>query len=182
MEKHRRDERESPRSLTLEELFDSALVGRSEPELGEEARRRAEETIWRLEQEQKRQASRRKWIGWGLSVLGVSQMVASCPFYLFSVIGISYIGPLVTGIGLLMLIAGGLLIFRQTPARGTHQALVVALRHGNALTVPRLALEMDISFRKAEEIVQELVKNGVAEIDLDHKDSEHALVYRIKGL
>ena len=45
-----------------------------------------------------------------------------------------------------------------------------------------LALEMDISFNKAEKIIQELVRSGIAEIDLDHKDPDHTITYRIKGL
>jgi len=40
---------------------------------------------------------------------------------------------------------------------------------------------MDISFQKAEKIIQELVRSGIAEIDLDYKDPDHSLVYKIRG-
>ena len=42
----------------------------------------------------------------------------------------------------------------------------------------RLALEMDISFNRAEHIMQDLVKSRHAEIDLEKSDAEGSLVYR----
>ena len=45
----------------------------------------------------------------------------------------------------------------------------------------RLALEMDISFNRAERIMQDLVKSGVAEIDLE-KMTQRAPWYRVRGL
>jgi predicted transcriptional regulator len=60
--------------------------------------------------------------------------------------------------------------------------MVIAMKHGNRLTVPRLALEMDITLEKAEKIIDKLVKNGVAEIDLEDRDSDGALTYKIKGI
>ena len=66
--------------------------------------------------------------------------------------------------------------------RETNEALVIALKNGNRLTVPRLALEMDISFKRAEKIIQKLMRNGVAEIDLDEGDPDGGITYRIKGV
>jgi uncharacterized membrane protein YkoI len=48
--------------------------------------------------------------------------------------------------------------------------------------VSRLALDMDISFKRAESIIQELVRGGIAEIDLDDQDPDHSIVYKIRGV
>jgi hypothetical protein len=45
-----------------------------------------------------------------------------------------------------------------------------------------LALELDITLDKADRIIQELVKSGIAEIDLLHKDSTNLIVYKVRGL
>ncbi len=119
----------------------------------------------------------RKVIGGLLSLVGVGTVTTACPFY-----ALAFIGPETIGIGLLMLIAGAALIFIQPKLKDTHQAMLVAARNNNILTIPRLALEMDISFKRAEEIIKELVNNDIAEMDIDNKDSDGALVYRIKGL
>ena len=60
--------------------------------------------------------------------------------------------------------------------------MLVAMKYDYRLTAPRLALEMDITFARAEKIIQELVRSGIAEIDLDHKDRDDTITYRIKGL
>jgi hypothetical protein len=41
---------------------------------------------------------------------------------------------------------------------------------------------LDVSFEKAEKIIRELVRSGVAEIDLDQKDPDQGITYKIKGL
>ena len=66
--------------------------------------------------------------------------------------------------------------------KNTNEAVLIAMKYGNRLTATTLALEMDISFGKAEKIIQELVRSGIAEIDLDRKDPDHTITYKIKGL
>ena len=132
-------------------------------------------------------SSRRKWIGWGLLSLGLVTTIGVLPFYL---IGAAYLG---TGLflgfssvlllaGLVVAITGGTLAMSKPKVGETGQALIIAMKHENTLTVTRLALEMDISFKKAERILQDLVKSGVAEIDLEKSDTEGTLVYRVRGL
>ncbi|MEW6114343.1 MAG: hypothetical protein AB1664_19575 [Thermodesulfobacteriota bacterium] len=41
---------------------------------------------------------------------------------------------------------------------------------------------MDISFDKPEQIARELMKSGIAEMDLEHSGTDNVLVYRVKGL
>lgn len=137
---------------------------------------RAREVVLAHMKERERKASRRKWGGLGFIFLGSATIMASCPLYAFSLIGPD---TLIAG---LILIGGGFGLMAWRPKlKDTNEALIVAMKHGNRLTTPRLALELDISFEKAEKIIRELVKNGIAEIDLEHQDPD-AIVYRIKGL
>jgi hypothetical protein len=81
------------------------------------------------------------------------------------------------------LMGGGFALTTLRPKlKDTNEAMLVALKYGYRLTAARLALEMDISFAKAEKILQELVRSGTAEIDLDSKDPDNTITYRIKGL
>ena len=41
---------------------------------------------------------------------------------------------------------------------------------------------MDISLKKAEKIIQKLVRQGIAEIDLDDADSDGGISYKVRGL
>ncbi len=127
--------------------------------------------------EKARRASRRKWSGRGLIVLGVIIILTSCPLYAFSLIG-----PQTLFTGLVMMAGGSALLAWRPRLKDTNEAILVAAKYGNCLTAARLAMEMDISFEKADKIIQELVKRGIAEIDLDHKDPSHSIVYRVKGL
>jgi hypothetical protein len=127
--------------------------------------------------EKARKASRRKWGGRGLIVLGAIIILTSCPLYAFSLIG-----PQTLFTGLAMMAGGSALLAWRPRLKDTNEAILVAAKYGNCLTTTRLALEMDISFEKADKIIQELVRQGVAEIDLDHKDPNHSIVYRVKGL
>jgi hypothetical protein len=138
---------------------------------------RAEDLVHRLEREHKKRVSKFKWAGGGLGFLGIATTVTSCPFY-----AASLIGPHTVLVGLGLLIAGGILFLRRPKMKETNLALLVALKNGNTLTVPRLALELDVSFEKAEQIMRELVKSGIAEIDLEHGGPDNVLVYRVKGL
>ncbi|MFC1835717.1 PepSY domain-containing protein, partial [Thermodesulfobacteriota bacterium] len=136
------------------------------------------QTILRsLEDENRKKRSRMKWGGLAMVLLGLATTMASCPFY-----AITLIGPETVLVGLGLLVVGGFLMFLRPRIKDTSRAMMVALKYGNVLTVPRLALEMDISFDKAEKIIKEMVQKDIAEIDLDHKDSDDSLVYRIKGL
>ena len=83
----------------------------------------------------------------------------------------------------LALIGGGSALLTWRPRlKNTNEAILIAMKYGNRLTAMTLALEMDISFNKAEKIIQELVRSGIAEIDLDHKDPDHTITYKLKGL
>jgi hypothetical protein len=137
----------------------------------------AREIVERHLKERAGQVQRRKWGGRGLIMLGVGTILGSCPVYAFSLIG-----PQTIMIGLALVAGGAALLAWRPRLKDTNEALLVAVKHGNYLTTPRLALELDISLEKAERTIQELVRSGIAEIDLDHKDPDQAIVYRIKGL
>lgn len=142
-----------------------------------------EEIVKEYVEERKQKAIRRKWTGRIMIVFGVMTMLSSCPFYALAVIpGQSVIAGLAIMVaGIAIAAGGGALLAWRPRLKDTNEALIVALKHGNRLTVSRLALEMDISFQKAEKIIQELVRSGIAEIDLDYKDPDHSLVYKIRG-
>jgi hypothetical protein len=127
--------------------------------------------------ERSRKATRRKWGGRGLLILGAVITLGSCPPYAFSLIG-----PQTIMIGLAMIAGGSALLAWRPRLKDTNEALLVAMKYGNSLTAARLALEMDVSFEKAEKIIRELVRSGVAEIDLDQKDLDQGITYRVKGL
>jgi hypothetical protein len=149
-------------------------------DFGERATQRtvsAREIVERHLKERTAQVQRLKWGGRGLILLGVATVVGSCPMYALSVIG-----PQTIMVGLGLIAAGSAFVAWRPRLKNTNEALLVAVKHGNYLTVPRLALEMDISLEKAEKIIQELVRSGIAEIDLDHKDPDQPIVYRVKGL
>jgi len=160
-----------------EEIDLADEVARLKEELNGEGFRRAEAIVRRYEREYRKKAAWRKWFGVGISLLGLTTALSSCPFY-----AVALIGPETVVAGLALLIVGGVLIFLRPKMKDTNRALIAALKHGNILTVPRLALEMDLTVEKAEKTLQELMKKGIAEIDLDHKGPDDALVYRIKGL
>ncbi len=136
-----------------------------------------QEALEGLVREKAARASRRKWAGRLLIVFGVILMLGSCPFYVISGAGSGTI------FAALALIGGGSALLAWRPRlKNTNEAILIAMKYGNRLTATTLALEMDISFNKAEEIIQELVRSGIAEIDLDHKDPDHTITYKIKGL
>ena len=85
-------------------------------------------------------------------------------------------------VGAALVLVGSGLLLQGPRLRDTNEAILVAMKYGNRLTVPRLALEMDISLKKAEKIIRRLMSNGVAEIDLDADDPEDGITYRIKGI
>jgi hypothetical protein len=121
--------------------------------------------------------ARQKWAGRGLIVFGAVLLIGSCPFY-----ALSLAGPATVVAGLALIAAGGALLAWRPRLKPTNEAMLVAMKHGNRLTSTRLALELDVSVKKAERIIQELVRSGTAEIDLDQSDPDHAIIYKIKGL
>jgi hypothetical protein len=149
--------------------------------------RAAHELSFRHKHESERKASRKKWIGWGLFSLGLVTTFATFPLYLFWAVYLKtwlFLGlsSLLTVAGLGTTVAGGILALSRPKIGENSQALIIAMKHGNTLTVTRLALEMDISFKKAERIVQDLVRSGVAEIDMEHSGTANSIVYRVRGL
>jgi len=136
-----------------------------------------QEALEGLVQQKAVRASRRKWGGRSLIVFGAILMLGSCPFYVLSGAGSGTI------LAALALIGGGSALLAWRPRlKNTNEAVLIAMKYGNRLTATTLALEMDTSFGKAEKIIQELVRSGIAEIDLDHKDPDHTITYKIKGL
>ncbi len=173
-----RDPRQSEEKPYFDETFRSgAALSRQEKTRPESGAVSAKEIAERHIKEKNATAQRRRWGGRGLILLGSSTLVASCPLYAFSAIG-----PQTIIVGLALVVAGGAMLAWKPKLKDTNEALLVAVRHGNYLTVPRLALEMDISFEKAEKILNELIRGGIAEIDMDHPHPDNVIVYRIKGL
>lgn len=137
----------------------------------------AEQLVQRHQEEKIRKASSRKWAGRGLIAFGSALILGSCPLY-----ALSLIGPYSIAAGLVLIAGGSGLIAWKTRLKDTNEALLIAAAHGNYLTAPRLALELDVSISKADSIIQELVRTGIAEIDLDHNDPDKPIVYKIRGL
>jgi hypothetical protein len=172
------DERRYERPEVLERPV--AEETHQEPQTRTTTRERSRSTKEIIEghlKERARKASRRKWGGRGLLILGAAIILGSCPPYAFSLIG-----PQTIMIGLGMIAGGSALLAWRPRLKDTNEALLVAMKYGNSLTAARLALELDVSFEKAEKIIRELVRSGIAEIDLDQKDPDQGITYKIKGL
>jgi predicted transcriptional regulator len=177
--------RKEYKTIDLRREEKQRLEPRREPETHESLETRhnhregliTQEALEGLAREKAQRASRRKWAGRLLIVFGVVLMLGSCPFYVISGAGS---GTILAALGL---IGGGSALLAWRPRlKNTNEAVLVAMKYGNRLTATNLALEMDISFGKAEKIIQELVRSGIAEIDLDNKDPDHTITYKIKGL
>ena len=168
---HNQYERPSTQERPLEEETPRTVTA------GRERPFNTREIIQEHLKERAQKASRRKWGGRGLVILGAVTILGSCPLYAFSLIG-----PQTVLTGLAMIGLGSALLAWRPRLKDTNEALLVAMKYGNSLTAARLALELDVSFDKAEKIIQELVRRGIAEIDLDQKDLDQNIVYRIKGL
>ena len=135
-----------------------------------------EEIVRRVRNESDKRAGKRRW-GQILIVLGIVTVLDSCSFF-----PIPLIGPAAMWVGAALVLVGSGLLLQGPRLRDTNEAILIAMKYGNRLTVPRLALEMDISLKKAEKIIRRLMSNGVAEIDLDADDPEDGITYRIKGI
>ena len=178
MEKYRSTDVKIPAEPGESELFEtieSSAVSQRRSWIDKEFK--AQTISKEHERKYNRTAWRNRIIGGTLSLLGIGTLVSACPLSVFTTIG-----PETALFGLGLLIAGGVFLFRKPKVKDTNQALMIAMKYGNVLTVSRLALEMDISFDKAERIIQELVRKGIAEIDLEGEGADHSLIYRIKGL
>lgn len=171
--------REEPKTGRHEEAF-----GRRESAAESARTLTTQEVVNAYLRERNQKATRRKWTGRIMILFGIATMLGSCPFYALALIpGQSVIAGLAIMIaGLTIAAGGGALLSLRPRLKDTNEALLVALRHGNRLTVSLLALEMDISFQKAEKIIRELVRSGIAEIDLEYRDPNHSTVYKIQGL
>jgi len=121
-------------------------------------------------------AMKRRW-GWGLIILGFITILEARFFPALPVLG-----PSALWLGGALIIFGLILAHQRPRMKETNEALLIAMKYDNHLTVPRLALEMDISLEKAEKILKNLVRNGVAEIDLDPEDESGVITYKIKGI
>ena len=136
----------------------------------------ASSTIEDYLSQRSRAASRRKWSGRGLSLLGAMTLLSSCAVSLFSTTGLYS-----AGIGVALLISGLIVSSWKPRLKYTTEALIAAHKYGSVLNTTRLALEMDISPDKAEAVLQELVRTGIAEIELDRESKDGNFNYRIKG-
>ncbi len=137
---------------------------------------RAEAIINDLKAREEKERFRRT-LGKVLVVLGIVTILDSC-----AVFPIPLIGPPSIFIGALISVIGLGVLASKTKMKLTNEALKVAINNNNRLTVARLALELDISLDKAEKIIKQFVKKGIAEIDIDSQDPSEGLVYKIRGI
>ncbi len=130
----------------------------------------------RLGADREQETRRRMW-GRVLVVLGAVTILDSWSMFPIPLIGFPAI---VVGVVVMML--GGTMLAGRRRLKDTNEALMIAMKYGNRLTVARLALELDISLNRAEKIVKKLVDKGIAEIDLDSLDPDEGIVYKIRGI
>lgn len=176
MEEYRPSERHDREKTRLDDrsAANERLSGLGE--LGRRTTTSSEKVLQRVLGQQERKSTRKKW-GTGLIIVGAVTLLDSCSFF-----PIPLVGPPAIWAGSAMILVGCALLIEAPRMRETNEAVMIGLKNGNRLTVPRLALEMDISFKRAEKIIQKLVRNGVAEIDLDEDDPDGGITYRIKGV
>ena len=176
MEEYRPSERHGREETRADDrsAADERLSGLGD--LGRRTTTSSEKVLQRVLDQQERRNTRKKW-GKGLIIVGAVTILDSCSFF-----PIPLVGPLAIWAGSAIILVGCALLIDAPRMRETNEAVMIGLKNGNRLTVPRLALEMDISFKRAEKIIQKLVRNGVAEIDLDEDDPDGGITYRIKGV
>lgn len=161
---------------TLDEYWDKMKYGLSDKEK-QTGLSGASQTVEGYLEQRSKLASRRKWAGRGLSLLGAMTLLSSCAISIFSTTGLYS-----AAIGI-ALIACGLAVSSWKPRlKDTTEAIIAAHKYGSVLNTTRLALEMDVPPDKAEAILHELVKSGIAEIEIDQHSRDGNLNYRIKGL
>jgi hypothetical protein len=176
MEEYRSSERHDKEKTRLDHPTATDDYGSLRADLGQRIETGSEKVLRSLLDQQEKKSKRKTW-GKGLIVVGAVTILDSCSFF-----PIPLVGPFAIWAGSAMILVGCALLIEAPRMRETNEALMIALKNGNRLTVPRLALEMDISFKRAEKIIQKLVRNGVAEIDLDEGDPDSGITYRIKGV
>ena len=137
-----------------------------------------ENLVRKIQAGTERSSTRDKWAK-GLIILGAITILDSCfPF------PIPLGGPPAILLGAVLILIGTAMQIRSggLGRKDTTEAIYVAMKYHNRLTVPRLVVEMDISLERAEKILQTLVNKGIAEIDLDADDPDGGITYKIKGL
>lgn len=176
MEEYRSSERQDKEQTRLEDPAAADEYRSLRGDLGQQIKTGSEKVLRSVLDQQERKSKRKKW-GKGLIIVGAVTILDSCSFF-----PIPLVGPAAIWAGSAVILVGCALLIEAPRMREANEALMIALKNENRLTVPRLALEMDISFRRAEKIIQKLVRNGVAEIDLDEGDPDGGITYRIKGV
>ncbi len=123
-----------------------------------------------------RAVKKKRW-GYVLLVLGVVTILDSLAAFPIPLVR----APAMV-LGFVLMIVGGVISAEPPRMRETNEAILIGMKYANHLTVARLAVEMDISLKRAEKIIAQLVKNGIAEIELDADDPHGGITYRLKGV
>ncbi len=149
-----------------------------EIETGEDLTRKssAEEAYQRFSAQRDKEIARRRW-GKIVFVIGAVTLLDWC-----APVPVPLVGPPAIVVGLALMLIGGAVLYRGPRMKETNEAILIAMKYGNQLSVPRLAVEMDITLEQAEKIIDALVKKGIAEIDLDTKDPDSGIIYKVKGI
>ena len=166
----------------LERYRERPITGKAElshfPDTSEEIKTLVE----RHQAEKAKQQVKRKWTGRIMMLFGFLTLWASCGLATFSLMGFETKALESIMVSLVLIGAGYAVSVWRPKLKDTNEALLVAMKYGNRLTAARLALEMDISFERAEKIMRELVRSGVAEIDLEQNDPDRPITYKIRGI
>ena len=118
---------------------------------------------------------RKAW-GRGLMIAGAIT-VLDC----WTLVPVPLMGPWAIVVGAALLATGYVMSYEPKRQPLANEALIVASRHNNQLTVAILSLELGIDFEEAEKVISDLIKAGVAELEMD-SDVDNGFVYRVKGL
>jgi hypothetical protein len=135
-----------------------------------------QKVVDRLEVDREKKASKKMW-GRVILALGIVTILDFWSMFPVPLMGFPSII-----VGAVLILLGGTMLAGRQRLKDTNEALRIAMKHGNRLTVARLALELDISLDRAEKIVKQLVDKGIAEIDLDSLGPDEGIVYKIKGI
>ena len=114
-------------------------------------------------------------IGWGAVGLGVlTYLDAGWKFPIWLT------GIWAFGLGTIFIIIG-LIVLSSSYKLPVHEALMFAGLKGGRVTVPSLALGMNVTLETAELILEQLSKQGYAQISTDDME-EGSVVYKIAGI
>lgn len=114
--------------------------------------------------------------GRGLMIAGAIT-VLDC----WTLVPVPLMGPWAIIVGAALIATGYVISYEPKRQPMTNEALLVASRHDNRLTVPILSLELGIDIEEADKVISDLIKAGVAELEMD-SDVDNGFVYRVKGL